>query len=225
MPTSAWGTNYVMIATPPGTASPPGPLWGQILAMTDNTTVQILPSVALPAVGSFPAAPAGMTATLHALGGRVPRVAPALGIERHVRHHRLQQQPRRRLRRQPLLPPPAHARARRRGGARPDPAGLRARQRVRRRPLRHPPRRPRPRGHPVPRRRHGRRHALTYDPPVTGAPATLDRAQVADFTVTGPFHVQSQDAHAPLRHRADHDDGEPPRRLAPRRRRAAQVPP
>jgi hypothetical protein len=35
--------------------------------------------------------------------------------------------------------------------------------------------------------------ALTFDPPLMGAPATLDRGQVADFIVTGPFHVQAQD--------------------------------
>jgi hypothetical protein len=33
---------------------------------------------------------------------------------------------------------------------------------------------------------------LSYDPPVPGAPATLDRSQVVDFIVTGPFRVQSQ---------------------------------
>src|SRR5262249_575827 len=39
---------------------------------------------------------------------------------------------------------------------------------------------------------------LTYDPPITGAPTSLDLGQVADFTVTGPFHAQSQDDKHPF---------------------------
>ena len=39
---------------------------------------------------------------------------------------------------------------------------------------------------------------LTFDPVITGAPATLARGQVVDFTVTGPFLVSSQDAMHPF---------------------------
>jgi hypothetical protein len=39
---------------------------------------------------------------------------------------------------------------------------------------------------------------LTFDPPVTGAPATLDVAQVVDFEATGSFRVTSQDVKHPF---------------------------
>lgn len=61
-PTSAWGDNYVVAATPAGTYPTPG-LWGQVLAHEDQTEVQVLPSVDLPAGSTFPAAPAGQTTT------------------------------------------------------------------------------------------------------------------------------------------------------------------
>jgi hypothetical protein len=62
-PTSAWGENYVMISTPRGTYDTPGPLWGHVVAQEDNTVIDVLPSVALPAGADFPAAPAGQKAT------------------------------------------------------------------------------------------------------------------------------------------------------------------
>jgi hypothetical protein len=39
---------------------------------------------------------------------------------------------------------------------------------------------------------------LTYDPPVSNAPATLDSAQVGDFEAVGPFTVTSQDDKHPF---------------------------
>src|SRR5262249_29257986 len=62
-PTSAWGNNYVVIATPKGTPDTPGPLWGQVGAQEDATTVDVLPSVDLPGGADFPAAPAGQKAS------------------------------------------------------------------------------------------------------------------------------------------------------------------
>jgi hypothetical protein len=65
LPTTAWGTNYVAVA--PRYAGAPsgytGLFWGQIVGMKDNTQVQILPTVALPAGGTVPAAPAGQVTT------------------------------------------------------------------------------------------------------------------------------------------------------------------
>lgn len=57
LPTTAWGTNYVT----GGAAPTSGPGWGQIVAAMDNTTVQIKPTVALPAGTGVAAAPAGTT--------------------------------------------------------------------------------------------------------------------------------------------------------------------
>src|SRR5262249_12309831 len=39
---------------------------------------------------------------------------------------------------------------------------------------------------------------LVYDPPITGAPATLSSGQVADFETTGSFIVKSHDASHPF---------------------------
>jgi IgGFc binding protein len=39
---------------------------------------------------------------------------------------------------------------------------------------------------------------LTFDPPITSAPASLSRAQYADFQTTGAFRVVSQDAQHPF---------------------------
>jgi len=39
---------------------------------------------------------------------------------------------------------------------------------------------------------------LTYDPPQTGAPATLTLGQLVEYTAPGPFHVKSQDAAHPF---------------------------
>jgi hypothetical protein len=39
---------------------------------------------------------------------------------------------------------------------------------------------------------------LTYDPPVSGAPAVLDQGQVAEFSSTQAFRVTSQDADHPF---------------------------
>jgi hypothetical protein len=39
---------------------------------------------------------------------------------------------------------------------------------------------------------------LSWDPPISGAPATLDRGQIADFLTPEPFRVTSQDANHPF---------------------------
>jgi len=193
MPTSAWGQNYVMIATPVGTATPPGPLWGQVLAMTDSTTVQVLPSVDLPAVDVFPAAPHAATAnyTLSAgeyleweLGaGSLDMSGTILSSDKPVavfagnRFFRLQP-----------MPEPGGEEAH---GQIPPVSALgtdyvAAPYATRRADLM---------PEAIPYRFVGAVDgtALVFDPPTASAPATLDRGQVADFIVTGPFRVHSQD--------------------------------
>ena len=59
LPTSAWGTNYVTA----GPVESSGPGWGQIVASTDNTSIQITPKVALPGGTGVAAAPANTTTT------------------------------------------------------------------------------------------------------------------------------------------------------------------
>lgn len=65
-PTSAWGTNYVAVVPKLGSGtndSEPGPQWGQVLAVQDNTTVQVVPTVALPGGTGVTAAPANAVTT------------------------------------------------------------------------------------------------------------------------------------------------------------------
>ena len=57
MPTTAWGTNYIAVTPRPSS----GPPWGQLVAAQDGTQIQILPSIALPAAGPAPAAAANVT--------------------------------------------------------------------------------------------------------------------------------------------------------------------
>jgi hypothetical protein len=202
MPTSAWGTNYVMIATPVGTASPPGPLWGAIVGMTDGTTVQILPSVDLPAVpampAAFPAAPMGATATYtlsageyiewqlpaasNDMSGSIVSSNNPVAVFAGNRFFRLQ----------PMSEPggeEAH-------GQIPPVSALgieyvAAPYATRRADLM---------PEAIPYRFVGAVNGtvLTFDPVLMGAPASLARGQVVDFTVTGPFLVSSQDAQHPF---------------------------
>ncbi len=55
-PVTSWGTNYVTVV-PPVSYRNNGPFWGQITAGEDNTKVELLPSVNLPAGSGVVAAP------------------------------------------------------------------------------------------------------------------------------------------------------------------------
>lgn len=46
-PTSVWGTNYVAMSPPAGTATPPGPMWLQIVGLEDGTKVELKPTADL----------------------------------------------------------------------------------------------------------------------------------------------------------------------------------
>lgn len=70
LPTSAWGTNYVAMVAPiiegfrhDTTSGSQGPQWGQIAASEDNTTVRIVPTVSLPGGPGVAAAPANAVTT------------------------------------------------------------------------------------------------------------------------------------------------------------------
>jgi hypothetical protein len=197
-PTSAWGKNYVAIATPKGTYATPGPLWGQVLAAEDDTQVQILPSVDLPAGSGFPAAPKGVTAsfTLAAgeylqwqlptssidLSGSVVLADKAIAMFTGNRF----------FRDQPM----------------PEPGGESTHQQIvavsalgneylaapyetRRADL-------------APELIHYRLvgafdgTTLSYDPPVPGAPTSVGQGTVVDFAMTGSFWIGSQDSAHPF---------------------------
>lgn len=192
-PTSAWGTNYVVMASPVGTLSPPEPLFTQLVAAQDNTTVQILPTVDLPAGAGFAAAPKAKTAsfTLNAgqylqweLSSATPDTSGSIVLSDKpvavFAGNRL-------LRLQPTPAPggdSTHQQI--------QPVSALANEYVaapfatRRKDLAEEPIRYRVVGA-------FDGTMLTYDPPVTGAPTTLAHAQVVDFTATGAFRVVSQD--------------------------------
>jgi IgGFc binding protein len=67
-PTTAWGNNYFTVVPPTGHRDQ-FPVWGQIVATEDGTTVDIAPNTTLPAGGGAPAAPAGAVTKLQLKAG------------------------------------------------------------------------------------------------------------------------------------------------------------
>ncbi len=196
-PTSAWGDNYVVVATPPGTYATPG-LWGQVLASEDDTTIQLLPSVALPAGATFSAAPTGeMTEFTISRGEYLQWVLPAgsadlsgsvVASDKPVAVFAGAQL----FRLQPETKPGGDASHEQNvavGALGFDYAA--APYETRREDLA---------PEDIPYRLVGivDGTTLTYDPPVTGAPTVLDQGQVAEFSSTQAFRVTSQDADHPF---------------------------
>ena len=71
LPVSALGDQYVVIATPIGTASPAGPQWLAVIAGSTSTTVSIRPTIDLAAGGGLPAIAAGATGMATLAPGQV----------------------------------------------------------------------------------------------------------------------------------------------------------
>jgi hypothetical protein len=197
-PTSAWGTNYVVIATPPGTYATPGPLWAQVLAQEDDTIVQILPTVDLPAGANMPAAPQNQTATFTVSAGQYLQwELPAgssdtsgtvvlsdkpVAVLAGNRFYRFQPQPEPGGESTHQQVPPVSALGQTYVGA---PYETR-------------------RADLAPETIHYRvvgafdGTVLTVDPAIAGAPATLARGEVVDFVSDLPFVMSSQDADHPF---------------------------
>jgi hypothetical protein len=197
-PTTAWGPNYVVIATPPGTYSTPGPLWGQVLASEPDTMIQVLPSVDLPASSVFSAAPKGTPASFTLQPGEYLQWQLATGSNDMSGSIILSDKPvavmagNRFFRLQPTPAPggesthqqilPVRALASEYVAAPYD---------TRRADL-------------MPEAIHYRLvgsvdgTTLTFDPPVSGAATTMDRGSVVDFIATGAFRVTSQDPMHPF---------------------------
>ncbi len=200
-PTTAWGTNYVMIATPPGSYATPGPLWGQILATEDNTSVQVLPAVDLPAAGdnSFLAAPANVAVTFaipaagqtlqwelapgsNDLSGTVVLADKPVAVFAGNRFYRNQP-----------MPAPGGDSTHQQNLAVDTMGHLYAAAPFE---TRRDDMQPEPIGYRVVGAISGT--TLSYDPAVTGAPTSLTQGQVVDFEATGPFQISSQDADHPF---------------------------
>ena len=199
LPTSAWGKNYVAVVPPVGNRSNAfgnGPQWGQVLAMSDATTVKIVPTVALPAGTGVAAAPLGAvtTYTLNA-GELVQWQTTGLEMSGSVVSSD-----------KPVAFMGGNAylclnsSTTTSGGCDsvhqqiPPVSALGSEYAV-------PPYTSRsPAGESIPYRIVGSVDGttLTYDPAVTGAPATIKQGQMVDFEATGPFVVKSQDNNHPF---------------------------
>jgi hypothetical protein len=193
-PTNAWGLNFVAIATPVGTHDMPGPLWGQIVAQKDQTQIQILPPVDLPAGNGFPKAPKGVVTTFMLdagkylqwqlpgankvdLSGTVVLSDKPIAMFTGNRFFRDQTMPAPggESTHQELMPVTSLASE-----------YVGAPYATRRKDLM---------PEPIQYRLVGAADGtqLVFDPPVAGAPATMDRGQIVDIVTPDAFIVSSQD--------------------------------
>lgn len=197
-PTTAWGDNYVVIGTPPGTHTPPGPLWLQVLATQDSTEIQILPTQDLPAAGSIGSMGKNVTSKFTLNAGKYAQWELPLGTYDVSGSILLADKPvavftgNRFYRQQPTPGPGGEsthqqlfavsALSHEYVGA---PFATRRKDGV---------------AEPIRYRLVGAVDSTTlvFDPPSSGAPATLSRGQIADFTTAQAFRVTSQDADHPF---------------------------
>lgn len=196
-PSTAWSDNYVMIATPAGTHTTPGPLWAQVLASQPGTNVRILPVADLPAGGGLPATARATTGSfvLQAgeyaqweisgstdLSGSIVLADKPVAVFTGNRFYRQQPSP---------APGGDSTHQQNLGLSALGSEYVAAPFATRRSDL-------------APEAIRYRLvgtvdgTTLTFDPPVTGAPSALARGQVADFVATGPFRTASQDAAHPF---------------------------
>ncbi|MFK7999512.1 MAG: IgGFc-binding protein [Polyangiales bacterium] len=191
LPTSVWAEDYIVVTPPPGTHTQPGPLWIQVVAEEDGTLVEVRPTADLVGDGSVPSISAGTTGsiTLNAgeyvqwesasadPSGSIVHADRPVGVHAGNRFLRLQATPSPGgdAQHQQLLPVTALANEyvaspypTRRSDLAPESIGYRLVGAY-------------------------DETALTFDPPLAGAPATLDQGEVVDLMSDVPFIVRSQD--------------------------------
>jgi hypothetical protein len=197
-PTSAWGDDYVVIGSPPGTNVPPGPLWLQVLAKEDGTQVDLLPVQNMPGGGAATAQSKNVPGSISLaagqyaqwqlplgafdLSGTILQANKSVAVFTGNRFYRQQPKPGPggESTHQQLIAVSALASeyvgapfpTRRKDGV-PEPIRYRFVGAV-------------------------DGTTLTFDPPISTAPASLARGQTADFLTELPFRVTSQDADHPF---------------------------
>ena len=196
MPTTAWGKNYVAVL-PRATTGPP---WAQIVGSVDGTTVSIVPTAPLPSGTGVAAAPANVVTTFALNAGEFIQWQ-ASGVSGDMTGSVISAD-------QPIAFVGGtaylclHSQTSTGGGCDsahqmvPPISALASEYVV-------PPYATRLASmdpESIPYRFVGVQNgtALTYDPPVAGAPATLDLGQVAEFETTVAFSVKSQDTTHPF---------------------------
>jgi hypothetical protein len=196
LPVNAWGSEYVVFDAPPGTHSTPGPMWFQVVALEDGTTVRVHPRVALPAGGELPAVAIDTTATITLSAGRMAQwevgaldptgtlISADAPVAVFAGNRFLRLQP---------APGPGGDSTHQQMLAADALASeyVAAPYETRRADLS---------AELVPYRIVGAVDgtALTYEPPIAGAPAAVDRGAVVEVSSTEPFVVRSQDAEHPF---------------------------
>lgn len=191
-PTSVWGTNYVALAPMPGTHDVPGPLWLQIVGLEDGTKVEVRPTVDLPAGTGLNGAMSGQLAAYELGAGEVMQWELAPGSKDSSGSLLLSDKPvglftgNRFLRLQPQSAPGGEAAHQQISAV--SALGIEyvaAPYETRKKDL-------------TPEMVEYRfvgvvdGTQLTYDPPIPGAPAVLDKGQVADVSTELAFRVYSQ---------------------------------
>jgi hypothetical protein len=197
-PSSAWGTNYVVLATPEGTLTPQRLKYVDIVASQDGTSVTFSPSVDLPGGGGYPAVALNTSTTFMLNAGEVAHweTAPAtpdlsgsivlasspVSVTAGEDLFRLQ----------PFAEPggeATHAQIAPTSALGHDYAV--APYTTRRADLQE---------ESIAYRILGvvAGTTLTFDPPLAGAPSSTTQSQVSDFQAVGAFRVTSQDASHPF---------------------------
>lgn len=191
-PASVWGTNYVALAPMPGTHNVPGPLWLQIVGLEDGTKVEVRPTVNLPAGTGINGAMAGQLAAYELGAGEVLQWELAPGSKDSSGSLLLADKPvalftgNRFLRLQPVPAPGGEAAHQQNSAV--TALGIEyvaAPYETRKKDL-------------TPEMVEYRfvgvvdGTQLTYDPPIPGAPAMLNKGQVADISTELAFRVYSQ---------------------------------
>lgn len=191
LPTPVWDTNYVAVSAWPGFGN--NPMDVEVVGMTDGTKVTLLPKAAIAQGGAVPAAPAGQPVTytldkgqllqfaqLADLSGSPIQATNPVGV--WGGHYCMtipdQSTPACDAAHQEI--PPVKALGS-------EYVAVRYRSRT-------------VGEETVPWRIMGmvKGTTLTYDPPVSGAPATLDVGQLVEFSTSQPFAVRSQDDKHPF---------------------------
>lgn len=196
LPANAWGTEYVVLDAPPGTHDVPGPMWMQIVALEDATSVRVHPRVALPAGGDLPAIAADTTATITLSAGQLAQwevgTADPTGTLISADHPVAVLTGNRFLRLQPVPGPGGDSTHQQLLAADALASEYVAAPYETRRADLAP--------EVVPYRIVGAIDGttLTFEPPIAGAPDHVDRGAVVELASADPFIVRSQDAAHPF---------------------------
>ncbi len=197
-PTAVWGDNYVTMAPPAGTHTPPGPLYVQVVGLEDGTKVELRPTADLLQGTGLNGALAGQLAAYEVGAGEVlqwelpqTKVDPAgtvllsdkpVGLFAGNRFLRLQPMP---------APGGESTHQQNLAIAALGSAYVAAPYETRRKDLA-----PEEVDYRIVGVVDGT--TLEYDPPIAGAPTTLAEGQVVDFATPLAFQITSQDADHPF---------------------------